>query len=148
MGESFVFNLADLLKVFDPSSHWSFDHQLEAFGVDVAGLKEPASKRIFRAWIEEWEKESMKVNCPAVEARFLEKYKNLVFWDPDYKVNFVVHPDNLEFRRGRDGGWQLIGNSCDDRVEDEPFSIELAVRMIGETNQAPGVEIVRCDDTA
>ena len=51
-------------------------------------MKEPASKRVFRAWVEDWEKEGQKVNCPAVEARFLEKYKNLVFKDPDYKVIF------------------------------------------------------------
>ena len=54
----------------------------------------------------------------------------------------------MEFQSGKDGGWQLIGNSCDDSVKDEPFSIELAVMMIGDTNQAPGVEIVCRNDTA
>ena len=110
-------------------------------------MKEPASKCIFRAWIEDWEKESQKVNCPVVEAWFLKKYKNLVFYDPDYKVNFVVHADNLEWQRGKDGGWFLIGNSHDKNVEDEAFDVEVAVGLIAETKQAAGVEIVKPDQT-
>ena len=115
--------------------------------MDVEEMKEPASKRVFRAWVEDWEKEGQKVNCPAVEARFLEKYKNLVFKDPDYKVNFVIHADNLEWRRGKEGGWFLIGNSCSKDVEDEAFDIEVAVGLIAATKQAEGVEIVEPDRT-
>ena len=42
-----------------------------------------------------------------------------MFWDPDTKVNFTVHGDNLEFRRGKGCGWNLIGNSSDESVADE-----------------------------
>ena len=37
------------------------------------------------------------------EALLLEKYKGLMFLDPNTKVNFIVYEDNLEFRREVDG---------------------------------------------
>ena len=40
----------------------------------------------------------------------------------------------------------MIGDSSDDSVEDEPFSIELANELIAETEQAPGVDIVCRDE--
>ena len=36
---------------------------------------------------------------------------------------FTIHPDSLDFRRDRDGGWMLIGVAADANVEDEPFEI-------------------------
>ncbi len=39
---------------------YSFDLQLEKFGVDLDNLKQPATSRIFRAWVEDWEKKIMK----------------------------------------------------------------------------------------
>ncbi len=36
----------------------NFDLQLETFGVDTGALKEPPVKRIFRAWVEDWEEEA------------------------------------------------------------------------------------------
>ena len=59
---------------------FSFDLQLEDFGVDTEELKEPATKRIFGAWLEEWEKEIVKKNDCVAEARLLAKYKNLQFY--------------------------------------------------------------------
>ena len=35
----------------------SFDLQLEKFGVDTVVLKQPATNRVFRAWVEDWEKD-------------------------------------------------------------------------------------------
>ena len=86
----------DMILILYPIS---FDHQLEKFGVDMAGLKNPATSRAFRVWVEDWEEELLKQNDCVAEAMFLEKYKGLVFWDPDTKVNFTIHKDNLEFRR-------------------------------------------------
>ena len=34
----------------------SFDLQLKKFGVDMAQLKEPATNRVFCAWVEDWRK--------------------------------------------------------------------------------------------
>ena len=85
------------------------------------------------------------MNDCVAEARILEKYKGLVFWDPDTKANFTVHEENLEFHRGKDGVWHLIGNSSDESVEDEAFAIgDMIIDMIAETEQRSGVEHI-CD---
>ena len=84
------------------------------------------------------------MNDCVAEARILEKYKGLVFWDPDTEANFTVHEENLEFHRGKDGGWHLIGNSSNVNVEDEGFAIgEMIIGMIADTVQRQGVEIIR-----
>lgn len=122
----------------------SFDLQLEKFGVDTVVLKQPATNRVFRAWVEDWEKDLLKMNDCVAEARILAKYKGLIFWDPDTEANFTVHEENLEFHRGKDGGWHLIGNSSDESVEDEGFAIgEMIIGMIADTEQRSGVEIIR-----
>ena len=46
-------------------------------------LKLATSKRIFRAWVEYWEKPLLKINEVIAEVRLLEKYKDLVFYDPE-----------------------------------------------------------------
>ena len=124
----------------------SFDHQLEQFGVNLVPLKEAGIVRIFRAWVEDWEEELLKKNDCVAEARLLEKYKNLVFLDPDTEETFTVFGNNLEFRRGRDGGWNIIAVSSDESVEDEGFVIgQMLVDLIAETEQAYGVQIIHYD---
>ena len=118
----------------------SFDLQLEKFGVDTAELKKPASNRIFRAWMEDWEKEFLKKNDCVAEAALFEKYKNLVFYDPDTKSMF--HIVGMEFHTGRNGGWHLVSESEKDDLDDEPFDIGLAIELIAGTKQADGVEII------
>ena len=125
----------------------SFDLQLEKFGVDTVVLKQPATNRVFRAWVEDWEKDLLKMNDCVAEARILAKYKGLIFWDPDTSANFTVHEENLEFHRGKDGGWHLIGNSSNVNVEDEGFAIgEMIIGMIADTVQRRGVEIIRDEE--
>ena len=58
-------------------------------------------------------------NDYVTEATLLEKYMGLVFWDQDTKGNFTVHGDNLEYRSGNGGGWNLFVNSSDKSVEGE-----------------------------
>ena len=79
----------------------SFDLQLEKFGVDTAALKKPASPRIFRAWMEGWEKEFLKKNDCVTEAALFEKYKNLVFYNLDTK--FMFHIADMELPGTEDG---------------------------------------------
>ncbi len=96
--------------------------------------------------MEDWEEELLKKNDCAAEARLLEKYKNLVFFDPDTDKTFTVHDNNLEFRRGRNGGWNIIAVCSDESVEDEGFVIgEMLVDLIGTTAQAEGVEVLYSD---
>ena len=59
----------------------------------------------------------------------------------------VLGRRRMEWRRGKEGGWFLIDNSCSKDVEDEAFDIEVAVGLIAATKQAEGVEIVEPDRT-
>ena len=126
----------------------SFDLQLEQFGVDVATIQEPVTKRIFRAWVEDWEKTELTKCDPVIEARFLEKYKNLQFKFVDTGAIYTVASGNAEFHRKRgERGWHLICETNGGlREEDvESFTIALANELIGSWPQEDGVEIIRED---
>ena len=82
----------------------NFDLQLEKFGVDTSILKEPAVQHVFRAWVEDWEVEARKKNDCVSETLLLQKYKVLVFRDPDSDNDFCIWERNMEFRRGRGNG--------------------------------------------
>ena len=59
--------------------------------------------------MEEWEKEELRTNDVVIEARFLQKYKNLCFKDLDTGNIFTVAPQNAEsHRRKGSRGWHLI----------------------------------------
>jgi hypothetical protein len=130
----------------------NFDLQLEKFGVDVAALKEAPAQRIFRAWVEDWEEEARKKNDPVAEARLLQKYKGLVFFDPDTSSTFSIWEQNMEFHRGKGNGWFLLAVNADCDNEDgeegelEAFSLELAIELIAETQQDIGVQVVQQQD--
>ena len=65
----------------------------------------------------------LKINDVIAEVRLLEKYKDLVFYDPENEcVNTVWHK-NMEWQSGQNGGWRLIGCPADNKLDDEPFSI-------------------------
>jgi tRNA A-37 threonylcarbamoyl transferase component Bud32 len=53
-----------------------FDHKLELFGVDLNTLKAKVPERIFRAWLEDWEKEAIKHNDVVSERKLLEKTRD------------------------------------------------------------------------
>ena len=40
--------------------------------------------------MEDWEKPLLKINGVIAEVRFLEKYKDLVFYDPDNECVYTV----------------------------------------------------------
>ncbi len=120
----------------------NFDLQLKKFGVNTCKLKEPAFQRIFRAWVEDWEEDARKKNDSVSEALLLQKYKGLVFHDPDSGNDFCIQHQNMEYRRGRGNGWFLLGVCAEDGVEDQAFTLELACEMIGDTPQKDGVQVV------
>ena len=123
----------------------NFDLQLENFGVETTVLQSVSRNRVFRCWEEDWELEAKKKNDPVQEARLLQKYKDLIFYDPDNEVNFTVHPGNMEFQRGRNGGWMAIGIPPDDvGLEEEPFELgDMLIEMIGSTEQADNITMIR-----
>ena len=60
----------------------------------------------------------------------------------------ISYEDNIEFRCGKGGGWNLIDNSSDGSVEDDRFVIgDLMIGMIVETEQAKGVEVILAKET-
>ena len=90
----------------------NFDLGLEKYGVDVEELENAnAYKRHFNGWIEEWEIPLLKKNDAVAEARLLKKYEGLVFHDIDEDIVMTISDTNLEFSRGKSGGWSVIGMS-------------------------------------
>ena len=65
-----------------------------------------------------------------------------MFFDPDNECMYTVWHKNLEYRRGRNGGWCLIGCPADEKLDDEPL-----IDLIAETSQNADVEIVRNEKT-
>jgi len=123
----------------------NFDLQLEQFGISTTELRQHV-KRVFHAWVEDWEEEDRKVNDCVAEARILTKYKNLVFHDPDTGATFSIWEKNMEFRRGRGNGWMLIATCADEDVDDEPFTLEMACELIANTPQTAGIEVVKREE--
>ena len=137
----------------EASKMWSdddinFDLMLENFGVDTTVLRSVSRKRIFKCWFEDWEKEALKKNDPVQESKLLQKYKDLIFFDPDNSVNFTIHPGNMEYQRGRNGGWMVIGIPPDDvGLAEEPFQVgDMLIEMIADTDQADNITMVRMEE--
>ena len=120
----------------------NFDLQLEQYGVPTNELRGAATDRVFRAWVEDWEMEIRFKNDPVAEARLLQKYKGLVFTDPDNNQTYSIFEENMEYRRGSRNGWFVIAECSEEGVEDEPFTLELACELIGNTPQASGVKVI------
>lgn len=116
----------------------NFDLQLEQFGVNTSELSQPVNCA-FCAWVENWEEEDRRVNDCVAEARILIMYKNLVFNDPDTGAKFSILEKNMEYWHGRGNGWMLIATCADENVDDEPFTLEVACELIGNTNQEAGI---------
>jgi len=123
----------------------AFDLDLENFGVDTNQYKEDVPSRLFHAWVEDWELEHLKKQCPLSETLLLQKYKNLVFYFPDNKKTYQIAEQNLEFHRGRDGGWCVIGEPLDGDEDDiEPFLIgDMIVELIGDTRQEDHIKVIK-----
>ena len=110
---------------------------MKNYGVDVEELKAPKPKRIFRApWIEDWEQPLLKKNDIVIVAEIYlcEKYKGLTFYDPDDECQYTVYDRDLDWTRGRRGGWSLICQPHSDDFEDEPFLIgDVVIGLIADS---------------
>lgn len=102
--------------LFESSKFWD-DEDLDAlgltkYGVDVAAiLEEKKPSKIFRVWLEDWEEEILVENDPVNEAKFLNKYGGMVWYDPDSESTFTASCDQMFFnrKRGQDKGYCVFG---------------------------------------
>ena len=65
-------------------------------------------KRELRAYIEDWEKLSMKKYDQRYRTRFLEKYGGLSLYDIDMEKRYSIDDKDIYFVKG--DGYALIGN--------------------------------------
>jgi hypothetical protein len=104
----------------------AFAHGLEDWDGGPGNVPEPlVPKRIFNAWIEDWEWDLLHHNDPVSEARLLQKYVGLRWIDPDEgrdELTIVDH-ECMEYQGGRNApGWCVIGVRDSDGVY-EPWQI-------------------------
>jgi hypothetical protein len=100
---------------------------------------------VFRlCWVEVFEQDALKKNDAIKEALLLNKYKDLAFYDPDNKIIYTIHPGNLEYQRGKGGGWCVIAVPPDHSgFEEEPWLISLMlIELIRDTQQADNITVL------
>ena len=83
-----------------------FDLGLTKFGVDICALQEvpSAHRRVFRCWLEDWEKEAIKTPGAVAKTKLLEKQRGLVFEWIDEPVTIFTSSDDMKWRSGRVNG--------------------------------------------
>ena len=75
---------------------------------------------------------------------FIFVITGLVFFDPDNNTTYTIAKENLEYRKGRDGGWCVIAEPADDQFDVEPFMIgDMLVELIGNTPQEDHVKVIQ-----
>ncbi len=120
-------------------TYYSFDLQLESFGVNPNEFKQVVTSHIFNAFVEQWEEEICKKNDCVVEQTFLTKYGVLRIYLPDTNKVYTITSLNRQFYLGKDKGWMLIGE--DEDGEFEPFAPAFCLDLIVNTPQVSGVQI-------
>ena len=132
------------------------DLGLEKFGVNVAALKDGPPKRLFHCWIEDWEAPLLKKNDCVAEARLLEKYKGMVFLDIDDDIIYTVYSQNMDYQKGKNGGWCVLAmppsydGEKDNELEPYQINEETLIYLIANTKQPAesNVELVKRDDVS
>ncbi len=87
------------------------------------------------------------------EAWLLEKYKDLVFHDPNYNQTYSIIHNHMEYQRWRDRRWWVVARPADQPIHEsnetndhEPYSLEVVCKLIPLTIQACGVRVVKKDN--
>jgi hypothetical protein len=120
----------------------AFDMGLENWVGAPENLPVPVvPKRLFKAWIEEWEWDCIHRKDPVAEKKLLQKYGGMRWIDPDpdgsgrTRGMCIADAGNMEFQGGRNGsGWCLIGTNGIDEVM-EPWAIDIAIDLIADYEQ-------------
>jgi hypothetical protein len=116
----------------------AFDVGLENWDTGDGDVPVPeVPKRLFKAWIEDWEWECIHDNDTVSETKLLTKYKGMRWIDPDVEhlQVLVAVEDNMEYQGGRNGeGWCVIGTRESDGAM-EPWPIDVVIDLMGEYEQ-------------
>ena len=87
----------------DPVQAWE-DEDMDALGLDKFGINvtsfeqstDVTGKRIFRAWVEDWELAAMTKYDPTTEASLLAKHKSMFLLDQDNDDEVLsIHPHDM-----------------------------------------------------
>jgi hypothetical protein len=118
-----------------------FQLGLENFNADEANqvVRVASPKCLFRAWLEEWEEESVLTNDIVHETRLLHKYGGLKWVDPDTDIMFVVDTTNMDWHGKRSGGWHAIALREDGQMD--PWPIHMLPALMKRTSQDPSLNI-------
>jgi hypothetical protein len=114
----------------------AFQLGLENWENDYGNVPPVVPKRIFRAWIEDWEWDLIHNKDCLAEAKLLQKYSCLMWIDqdsPDEESELCVAQEyNMEFQGGRNGdGWCVIATRPGTGAMD-PWTIHCVIDEIGE----------------
>jgi hypothetical protein len=154
-----------------PIIWWSdedFDRRFDIFSSDDSSNINKAPERIFRNWEEEWETEAIFKKSPISEAKLLEKYGGLSWYDLDNEQMVYSDVDELKWNRvtrgkkgeGRSGGYAVLAydekynkelDNAEDHSEPWAFSEDLrgSIAEYYENHPELGVKVwnLEADDT-
>ena len=103
-------------------------------------------RRIFKAWIEDWEFQLLRDNDVVTKAKFVQKYWGLKWVDLDH--NELCVAEDLRYYGGRNGsGWCVIGKNVSDG-KTEAWTLDLVIDEIADYTQDPelNVEVVKDEE--
>ena len=118
----------------------AFEMGLENWERDGGDVPAPiVPKRIFRAWVEDWEWDLIHDKDCLSEAKLLQKYQGLRWIDQDADNEeselCIVQEDSMDYQGGRHGdGWCVVETRPGTGAMD-PWTIHCVVDEIGEYEQ-------------
>lgn len=130
---------------------------LNRYGIDINELVQTQTK-IFRAWLEEWEELIIAVNDLVNQARLLEKYGGMVWFDPDLEEVVTASAEKMFFNQKRgERGYCVLAlkanwheGDADDAETWEPWTLSTdlykQIQEYYETNPHPHIQIVRQEE--
>jgi hypothetical protein len=120
----------------------AFDVGLEDWNAGFGDVPAPVvPKRLFKAWIEDWEWDCIHDNDVVSQAKLLQKYGGLSWIDPDEEELCISKEEEMDFQGGRNGaGWCLIGTRPRDGGM-EPWVLDVVIDLIAAYEQAPELNV-------
>jgi hypothetical protein len=97
---------------------------LQKFGIDADEQLGRISVRCFKAWLEEWERDNIRKNHSVSEARLLEKYGGLRFYDDEGHFNVTICANDMCWSTVKGAkGWcvKALKDSYDPKTNPDAF---------------------------